>query len=143
MNNCEICAFRNPRATVTAVISNGDKFLLAKRTEEPFKGWWDMIGGYMSEDETPEEALKREIKEELGVECSAKFMHFFPGYAEWKGSEHPILSMAFLVDLDFDKVKVNEEIAELKWFHINELPEIAFDSNNKIMEYIKKNVKNR
>lgn len=138
--NCSLCAFRNPRATATAVIARGREVLLAKRTEEPFKGWWDLIGGYLNEAETPEKALRREIMEELGVECnSVKFMDFFPGYASWKGTEFPILSSAFLVDLDFSKVKPNKEIAELKWFHLDNLPPIAFDSNEKIINYIKTN----
>ena len=80
---CEICAFRNPRATATALIVKNGKVLLAKRSEEPFKGWWDLIGGYMSEKEMPEQALQREIKEELGVNCAKmSFLDFFPGYAE-------------------------------------------------------------
>lgn len=100
-------------------------------------GWWDLIGGYMSEDETPEEALRREIKEELSVGCSVKFMDFFPGYASWKGADFPVLSLAYLVNLDFAKVKPNGEIAELKWFPLDSLPPIAFDSNVKIIRYIK------
>ena len=134
---CQLCSFRNPKATVTAVIARGQEILLAKRTEEPFRGSWDLIGGYMNEAETPEEALKRELKEELGVEAKLKFMDFFPGYASWKGEDFPVLSLAYLAEIDFDKVKTNHEIAELKWFHIDDLPKVAFDSNEKIVNYVK------
>jgi len=139
--NCKICAFKNPKATVTAVISRGKEILMAKRTEEPFKGHWDLIGGYMNERETPEEALRREIKEELGIGCkSIKFLDFFPGYASWRGIEYPVLSLAFLVDLDGKKIKTNQEISELKWFSLDSLPKVAFDSNVKIVDYVRKNL---
>ncbi|MDP1719308.1 MAG: NUDIX domain-containing protein [bacterium] len=135
---CEICAFRNPRATATALIVKGKKVLLAKRSEEPFKGWWDLIGGYMSEKETPEETLKREIKEELSVDCAKMdLLGFFPGYAEWKGQENPILSIAYLVELASEDFKINNELSELRWFSVEDLPEVAFDSNIKIINYAK------
>lgn len=135
---CEVCAFRNPRATVTALILKDKKVLLAKRTQEPFLGWWDLIGGYMGEREVPEEALRREIKEELSVDCGKmELVGFFPGYAEWKGKNNPILSIVYLTDLSDQKINLNDEILELKWFSREDLPPVAFDSNNKIIEHAK------
>lgn len=139
-NNCELCAFRNPKPTVTGVIINGDrKLLLSKRTIEPFLGWWDLVGGYMSGGETPEEALKREIKEELGVDCkSLKLLDFFPGVGSYKNYEYPVISIGYLVELDSEKFKLDQsEVGEVKWFSEDELPLIAFDSNVKIIEYVK------
>ncbi len=96
----------------------------------------------MNEAETPEEALRREIMEELGVECqSMKFLDFFPGYASWKGAEYPVLSLAFLVKLGDNAMKLNHEVAELKWFRLDNLPPIAFDSNVKIISYLKSQTK--
>lgn len=136
-SDCKICAFKNPRATVTALIRKDDKLLMALRPEDPFKGWWDLIGGYMNENETPEEALRREIKEELGVDCDLKLLNFFPGYASWQGAEYPILSIAYLAELKSEDFKKSDEIEDLKWFPVTELPPIAFDSNVKIINYLK------
>lgn len=139
-NNCEICAFRNPKPTVTGVIINSDrKVLLSKRTIEPFAGWWDLVGGYMSEKETPEEALRREIKEELGVGCkSLKLLDFFPGEASYKQYKYPVISICYLVELDSENFNLDtSEIGEARWFSAAELPQIAFDSNVKIIEYVK------
>ena len=60
---CELCNFKNPKATATAVIIKDGKLLLLKRNEEPYKGMWDLVGGYLDENEPPEEALHRELKE--------------------------------------------------------------------------------
>ncbi len=139
-NQCEVCAFRNPKPTVTGLIINKDrKILLSKRTIEPFAGWWDLVGGYMSEKETPEEALRREIKEELGVGCtSLKLLDFFPGSASYKHYEYPVLSVCYLVALDSEDFNLDiSEVGEVRWFSAAELPQIAFDSNVKIIEYAK------
>ena len=63
--DCLLCSFENPKLTATAVIIRDGKMLVAKRNEEPFKGEWDFVGGYVQKNETPEEALRREIREEL------------------------------------------------------------------------------
>jgi 8-oxo-dGTP diphosphatase len=138
-NQCEICAFQNPKLTVTAVILKDKNLLLAKRSAAPFKSRWDLIGGYLSENETPEAALRREIKEELGVGCSSlRLIDFFPGTASYKHYEYPVLAIAYWVELDSENFKIDKsEIEELRWFSIDKLPAIAFDSNNKIISYVK------
>ena len=42
--------------------------LLSKRTDGLYKGHWEFPGGKLEEDESPEDCLRREIKEELGIE---------------------------------------------------------------------------
>ena len=50
-----------------AVIYDGDRFLAAERGYGEWKGFWEFPGGKREEDETGEEAVIREIREELGV----------------------------------------------------------------------------
>lgn len=58
---------------VAALIEQPSKgVLLAKRSDGLYKGCWEFPGGKLEEGESPEEALKREIKEELGVEVAVK-----------------------------------------------------------------------
>ena len=93
----------------------------------------------MNEKETPEEALRREIKEELGVSCkSLKLLDFFPGNATYKHYEYPVISICYLAKLDSENFNLDtSEIGEARWFSAAELPRIAFDSNVKIIEYAK------
>ncbi len=53
---------------VAAIITNNDKILATQRGYGEFKGGWEFPGGKMEAGETPEQALVREIQEELDTE---------------------------------------------------------------------------
>ena len=55
---------------VAAIIRKGDKIFATQRGYGDFKDWWEFPGGKMEAVETPEEALVREIREELSTEIS-------------------------------------------------------------------------
>jgi 8-oxo-dGTP diphosphatase len=53
---------------VDGVYVKDGKILLLKRSVEPFKGCWHVVGGHVEEDESLKEAVKREFKEETGLD---------------------------------------------------------------------------
>ena len=55
---------------VAAIILKGDKIFATQRGYGEWKDWWEFPGGKMEAGETPEEALVREIREELSAEIS-------------------------------------------------------------------------
>ena len=55
---------------VAAIIRKGDKIFATQRGYGDWKDWWEFPGGKMEPGEMPEEALKREIREELSTEIS-------------------------------------------------------------------------
>ena len=61
---------------VAAIIRKEDKIFATQRGYGDFKDWWEFPGGKMESGETPEEALVREIKEELSTDISVdKFLY--------------------------------------------------------------------
>ena len=55
---------------VAAIIRKGDKIFATQRGYGEWQDWWEFPGGKMEVGETPEEALKREIHEELSAEIN-------------------------------------------------------------------------
>ncbi|MCR4658664.1 MAG: (deoxy)nucleoside triphosphate pyrophosphohydrolase [Bacteroidales bacterium] len=55
---------------VAAIIRKGDRIFATQRGYGEWKDWWEFPGGKMEAGETPEVALKREIREELSAEIS-------------------------------------------------------------------------
>lgn len=139
MENCELCAFNNPKATVTAIIIKDNKLLLLKRNEEPFKNQWDLPGGYMNENETTKETLQREIKEEFGIDdITLTFIKNLPSHSQWKDKKFPTLNHFYLAEIE-GEIRLNEENSEFKFFDLKSLDpnNVAFEANQKIVAWVK------
>ena len=81
-----------------AVIRQGPCFLAARRpVDGPYGGQWEFPGGKLEEGETPEDALKRELKEELNITPH----DFYPAlrlehvYPEFKVTLHVFVVKSF------------------------------------------------
>lgn len=109
------------RQAVTAVIRQGDKILLHQRSLESRgqPGKWGNAGGEIDEGETPEVAIVREIKEELGVDFTIeKRIYedvFKSGDDDWK-----VIIFAGSI-IGTPKVMLPAETMAIKWFEISEL----------------------
>lgn len=63
-----------PILGVGALIFDGDSILLVERGNEPLKGYWSLPGGAVEAGERLEEAIRREVREETGLEIEAVSM---------------------------------------------------------------------
>ncbi len=123
---CPECGrFANRGVTIDAVIIRAGQILLIKRGVEPFKGYWALCGGYVSWDETVEEAVRREVMEEL--QLTVVSLEFIDYYSD--PSRHPkqAINFAFLAHTNGIPI-ASDDATEFKFFDLDSLPEqLAFD----------------
>lgn len=101
---------------VAAIIKENDKILIAKRNYGEFKGLFEFPGGKVELGEDNEQALKREILEELNVEIEVNnfFMNVNYSYPNF------ILNMdCYLCELIDHNICLHDH-SEVKWISVDE-----------------------
>lgn len=102
---------------VAAIIRKGDKIFATQRGYGDWKDWWEFPGGKMEPGETPEEALKREIQEELSTEISVdKFLCT----VEYDYPKFHLTMHCYWCSLINEALHLNEHEAA-KWLSIEQL----------------------
>lgn len=129
--NCPACGFifyNNSRPTGSALIVEGNKILLGKRSKAPLIGWWDVPGGFLESGEPPQQGTKREVKEELGL--SIKILRQVGIYMDtyvYKKERFPTLNIIYLAKIVKGKPKIGDDMTDYRWFDKRKLPKnIAF-----------------
>ena len=130
--------FKTPFLTVDGCLLKGSKVLLVRRAIEPFEGFWVLPGGHVEYNERVEDALQREMREELGLEVKIKKLIGVYSDPKRDPREHTV-SIAFLVGSKSQRdIKLNFETKEYNFFPLNNLPKkIGFD-HRKIIADAKK-----
>ncbi len=124
---CETCGFVyyfNPSSsTIAIIINNNDELLVATRAHDPAKGTFDLPGGFVDMNETGEEAVIREVKEETGLHVSqAKYMFSIPNTYVYSGFEVHTLDLVYLCKVDdMQNIKAEDDVASLQFIKISEL----------------------
>lgn len=136
-NNCGTKIYKNSAPTASVLIVKGDKVLLAKRGIEPFKGEYDTVGGFLKYGEDPITGVLREAEEESGLKVKILDMLgiFMDTYGE--GGKYTI-NLYYVGEIVSGKMKADDDVAELEWFPIMNLPKPAFKNELKAFEALQK-----
>jgi ADP-ribose pyrophosphatase YjhB (NUDIX family) len=95
--------------------------LLARRGVEPFLGLWDIPGGFVVPGETLEDAVRRELREEAGVEIEVgRLVATVPDVYGDDGD--PTINAFFECRLAAGEPRPDDDVAELRWFALRDLP---------------------
>jgi len=111
---CQFHFFINSACAVAAVIVNkAGEILLTRRAFEPCAGMLDLPGGFVDPLETAEQAVVREIKEELNLEVVAThYMQSFPNEYVFSGYSVFTTDLGFICEVnDFSAMQVNDDVS--------------------------------
>jgi len=123
-----------PRAalTVDCVVFGMDdedlKVLLIERGLPPFEGEWALPGGFVHVDETTDEAARRELREETGLD-KVFLEQLYTFSAIGRDPRERVISVAHyaLVNLIDHRVQAATDAREAAWFAVDDIPTLAFD----------------
>ncbi len=139
---CPQCGFilyhsSSPCVGALPVDGNGN-VLLARRGIEPFYGDWNIIGGFLNYQEDPLDGLRREVKEETGVECV--ILQFISMSADVYGDNgQALMNSYFTVQLLSQELHPQDDVSELRWFSLDALPgNLPFASDRDALAALRK-----
>ncbi len=116
------------------------KLLVIQRSFEPFKGQWSLVGGFVQENESAEDAAKRVLKSLTGLDgLYMEQLHTFTNPA--RDTLERTASVAFFTLIDIQKYKQQlSEDYHPAWFSLNDIPNLIFD-HNKMVELAKEKLR--
>ena len=133
-----------PTPSAGAVIVKDNEILLTKRSDKlkHFPGFWCIPGGKIDAGETAEEAVIREIKEEIGVDF---IIDYFLGYYDeiFPDIDFHHVSLAFVGTIKGEISASEREVQEWKWVSLEEAlkMKLAFEHKKILEDYYTKHKK--
>lgn len=127
---CENCSYRHyfsPKPAVAILIKNEKgELLLSRRNIEPHRGTLELPGGFVDPDETFEDAIQREVFEELGLTIEKKDLSYFTsvvGDYVYQDILYKVVFPVYMLTLKECPVfsKDEKEIQEIKFFPIKDI----------------------
>ena len=118
---------------------NGE-ILLTRRAFDPSKGKLDLPGGFIDLDETAEDAVRREVKEELNLDVtSMQYIGSSPNRYSYGGLVYFTLDLGFKCTVvDFDDLRADDDVDGFLFLppHSINMQEIAFPSIQNILQMV-------
>lgn len=121
---CLTCNFHfyiNPVPCNAVILENKKgEILLVKRKFPPKKGYWDLPGGFMQADETLEESIKREVKEELNIDIIMnRFIGAYPDYYLYQNINYPTFCVVVSAKIGKGKLVPKDDVSQFHFFSKN------------------------
>lgn len=134
--HCGACGFHfhfNPAVSVSAFLRRRDgRILLIRRARAPGRGMLAPPGGFVDIGETAEEALARELREEVGVDAtSVRFLCSSTNRYRYREVTYPVVDLFFTARIQSPaKASALDDVREIGWFAPDEVESgrLAFPS---------------
>lgn len=119
--------YDNPAVTVFAFVRDAqDRYLVLERAREPFFAQWDLPGGFVEPGESPEDAIRRELREETGLEIAVE--RILGAFTSRYGEERWTVDVGYLCRVlgDPATLRLDAEKSDAAWLALDALPRLAF-----------------
>jgi ADP-ribose pyrophosphatase YjhB (NUDIX family) len=122
---CAACgepSYLNPKPTASAILLDaGGRVLLGRRAIDPHRGLWDTPGGFTRPGESLEECVRRELREEAGVEVEVgRLVITVPDF--YGDTGEATVNAFYECRLLSGDPQPDDDVAELRWFDPDALP---------------------
>jgi len=120
---------------MAAIIKNG-KFLFVRRHHKSKyeAGKWGFVGGGVEFGENPLDTLKREVKEEVGLEIyDTNLFNIYSNVFERDDEIKHVILILFVCRANSKKVKCGSDISEYKWLKLEDAKKLDLIKGNEII----------
>jgi 8-oxo-dGTP diphosphatase len=124
---------QNIRIAVDAIVfgynQNTLNVLLIKQKYGPLKNNWVLVGGFVDNKETLQEAVSRELKEEAGITVNYLEQLYTFGDDIHRDPRGRVISVAYFALVNSTKLNLtaDTDAQDAQWFPIHKIPHLAFD----------------
>ena len=129
--SCGWIHFLDPKVAAAVHLVQGNRVLLVRRVNEPFRGLWTLPAGFVNGGEDPADAAVRECLEETGLSVRVMRVSVIVS-----GREHP-RGAAFVIVYHAEVVsgvmKADDDADAVDWFELDHLPPLAFLATRKVL----------
>jgi 8-oxo-dGTP diphosphatase len=119
--------------TVDGIVLLDEKIVFIRRKNEPFKGWLALPGGFVEKDETVEQAVLREVKEETGLDT--EIVRLTGVYSDpGRDPRGPTVSVCYRLDVTGGSPRASSDATAVELVSPDAVPALAFDHGRMVAD---------
>ena len=130
--NCGWVHYEDPKVAAGVLAVDGGKVLLVRRVMDPYAGLWSFPAGFVNAYEDPARAAARECLEETGLTAQVEgLFDLLTGREHSRGAD---IFLVYRVNIVGGELAAADDADGAAWFALGSLPELAFNSTQKIID---------